>query len=776
MTYSLVIVESPAKCSKIENYLGSGYKCLASYGHLTQLSSLKNIDITNNYKPSFNIDDKKRQQINKLQKAITDSREVILATDDDREGEAIAWHICQLFQLPVESTKRILFNEITQSALQNAINNPTIINMNLVHAQQARQILDLLVGYKITPLLWQNISSNSKESLSAGRCQTPALRLVYENHKEIQEHPGKKVYNTIGYFTNKNLPFVLNHNHNGEKEITEFLEKTKIFNHELKINEAKTLYKNPPSPLTTSGLQQLANNEMRITPKETMSICQKLYEGGYITYMRTDSKTYSKEFISKASDYINKNYGEEYKNSNISKLSERLEIKEGKIKKEGKSKKDTKNKKENNAQEAHEAIRPTDINKIELSKELSNKEQKMYKLIWNTTIESCMASAQFLSIIAQISAPDNYNYKLTAEQSVFLGWKIIQGHKEDLNFNYFKSLKNDTIPYKKITSKVTMKDLKTHYTEAKLVQLLEQKGIGRPSTFSSLIDKIQERKYVKKENIKGKKINCIDFELDENNIKKNEVEKEFGNENNKLVIQPIGIFALEFLLKHCNDLFIYDYTKTMENNLDLIAKGNMVWYELCDECNKQLIKIISPLSKKSNKKTIQIDENHEYMIAKYGPVIKCTEGDKITFKPVKKDIDIDKLQNKEYTLEELIEEKQDNSGKLLGDHNGELVYLKKGKFGLYLVWGENKQTLKNINLKEHEITLENIKQYLLSKIVREINNNLSIRNGKYGDYIFYQTSAMKKPRFYALNGFEDDYKKCNLSELKEWILTKHNIT
>ena len=303
----LVIVESPAKCRKIEKFLGNGYKCAASFGHIRGFDGgLKAIDIDNHFKPAFRTLPKKAKYIKKLRMLIKKSSEVILATDDDREGEAIAWHLCQVFKLPINTTKRIIFHEITKSAIQHAIGNPTHLNMDKVCAQQARQILDLLVGFKISPILWKHISRNSKSGLSAGRCQTPALRLIYDNQKEIDNSPGKKVYETIGYFTKKNLEFKLNFNYSNEDSMGEFLESSIHFDHIYDVNKPKKISKKPPQPFSTSTLQQKASNELRFSPKQTMTLAQKLYENGYITYMRTDSKTYSKEFIIAAKLYIEK--------------------------------------------------------------------------------------------------------------------------------------------------------------------------------------------------------------------------------------------------------------------------------------------------------------------------------------------------------------------------------------------------------------------------------------------------------------------------------------
>ena len=313
-TTTLVIVESPAKCKKIEQYLGPGYKCLASYGHLRELPSLKNIDIENNFAPTYTIVDNaiKKKQIEILKKAVKNSDEVILALDGDREGEKIAYCVAQIFKLDVNKTKRITFNEITETAIQNAIKNPRTINMDIVYAQQARQILDILVGFKVSPMLWKFISTakGKENALSAGRCQTPALRLIYDNEQDIKSAEQKKVYNTTGYFTNLNLAFELSPQgkYESEDEIIDFLDGSAEFSHIYTCSKPVKTFKSPPEPFTTSRIQQTASNELHYSPKETMRVCQLLYEGGFITYMRTDSKTYSKEFIDLTKEYIRNTY------------------------------------------------------------------------------------------------------------------------------------------------------------------------------------------------------------------------------------------------------------------------------------------------------------------------------------------------------------------------------------------------------------------------------------------------------------------------------------
>jgi DNA topoisomerase-1 len=286
--------------------LGPGYKCVASFGHLRELPSLKNIDIENNFTPTYTISENalKKKQIELIRKEIKKADEVIIASDSDREGEGIGHTIIELFKLPL-TTKRIIFNEITEKALQEAIKNPTTLDMDMVHAQQARQILDILVGFKVTPILWKCIASPSKDNaLSAGRCQTPALRLIYDNDKEIKEAKERKVYNTTGYFTNSNLPFDLSKEYESEDAITDFLDGSTRFQHMYSCSEPKKVFKVPPEPFTTSRIQQVASNELHYSPKETMELCQQLYQAGHITYIRTGNKKYSTEFLEKAKTFI----------------------------------------------------------------------------------------------------------------------------------------------------------------------------------------------------------------------------------------------------------------------------------------------------------------------------------------------------------------------------------------------------------------------------------------------------------------------------------------
>ena len=757
----VVVVESPAKCKKIEGFLGPGYKCVASFGHIRGIKDgLKGIAIENDFTPSFKLLSEKSKYIVNLRRVLRGASEVILATDDDREGEAIAWHICQVFNLPIASTKRIIFHEITSAAIKNAVAVPTRLDMDKVHAQQARQVLDLLVGFRLSPMLWRHISYSTKNVLSAGRCQTPALRLIYDNQKDINKSPGKKKYDTTGTFTEKELDFALNYNYEDKDKMEEFLEESVNYDHVYKCSVPKKTTKKQPKPFTTSTLQQKASNELHFSPKQTMRSAQKLYEGGYITYMRTDSKTYSAVFLSMAGTYIEKEYGKSYILPSIATLS----VRKGK----------------GNAQEAHEAIRPTKIKVKALPDSMHGREKRLYGLIRRNTLESCMAPAIYYSLRASVSAPQKHQYFYRTEQVEFPGWKAVGGYiKKNPLYNYMQSLAAGIIlDYSKISCKFSLKELKSHYTEAKLVQVLEAKGIGRPSTFSSLISKIQDRLYVQKQDVKGKVLECIDFELVDDTIEETIRKRTFGGERNKLVIQPLGVLVLEFLLKHFDPLFSYEYTKKMEDNLDKIANGEKVWHTLCREGNG-CINILSEKIKGEKKEMIRIDDDHVYMIAKYGPVIKREKDGETSFLSVKKDIDMTKLREGGYNLADIIENKT-KKGKTLGEYKGHDVLVRDGKYGLYIVHNGKNYSIKGLKKSLEELELAHVVDILSGKksanpnVLRILREDLSVRRGKWGPYLFYKAEGMKKPRFFKMPK-DLDWRSSNLDKIFHVISVEYDI-
>ena len=754
----LIIVESNAKCKKIESFLGNDYKCIASFGHIREFTNgLKSINKNKNYTPSYKFIDSKMKYIKNLKTAIKKCNEVILATDDDREGEAIAWHLCKSFNLSVQQTKRIKFNEITKPAILNALENHTKINMNKVHSQQARAILDILVGYTISPYLWKHVSRNSQNGLSAGRCQTPALKLIYEREEEIKNSPGEKAYDTLGNFNIKNykLDYTLNYHHKSKDDMEAFLEKSCDFQHKITKVISSNHTSKSPIPFTTSLLQQKSSNELHYSPKQTMRLAQTLYENGWITYMRTDCNKYSKEFVNKSKKYIGDKFGKEYIHKNINKLI----ITKVKTKK-------------NNAQEAHEAIRPTKVDKCphncKESGKITSREIRLYKLIWNNTMESMMSDAEYKKVTTMISAPEKHSYKRSEDQITFPGWKIIKGYEENNKlYDLLIKLNKIYVNYIEIVSNVKLKNLKTHYTEAKLVQLLEDKGIGRPSTFSSLIDKIQTRKYVLKQDVMGKKMKCINFKLTQEELEEIEDEKIFGNEKNKLVLQPLGTIVLEFLNKYYENVFKYDYTKNMEDLLDKVESGKEIWHNICEKCDIE----INNASKKiptNTRKMYKIDDHHVYMIGKYGPVIKYDNGKGNTsFKNVKKNLDMKKLEKNEYNLEDILE-KNTFQANILGEYEGENIFLKNGKFGCYVNYKNKNYSLKFLKKDMDEITLQDAIKAINYKnqnpnIIKTLSDTISIRKGKYGPYVMIKKPGVKKPIFLKI-------KDKNIDEITiDWV-------
>jgi DNA topoisomerase-1 len=563
---------------------------------------------------------------------------------------------------------------------------------------------------------------------------------------------------------------------------------------------------------------------MHISPKETMKCCQTLYEAGYITYMRTDSKKYSSDFIDTVKKYIVQKYNDgSYISPHIDSLSNSCtdsqsqaqvlttEKEKGpeklpeKKQKKPKQKEQKEQKKGAAAQEAHEAIRPTNILTLSVPDDMTPREKKLYGIIWNTTMESCMSAAEYLSFKNHISTHvEGTRYSCSSEIQHFLGWKIIRYKKDsekesEKEYHFFQQLKsNRDIEYIKITSKCVLKNQKQHYTEAKLVQLLEECGIGRPSTFSTLVDKIQERGYVKKQDVEGKAIQCKEFELDEDTITETNVMKEFGCEKNKLIIQPVGILVIEFLVTHFESILNYDYTKNMEDELDKVCKNEIVWHEICRKCLDELNQLCDTLikEKKESKIEIKIDDRHTYIIGKHGPVIKCIDTDNeykskskkdtVSFLPVCENIDLKKLERGEYTLQEVIAQKKITQMQL-GVYQSHPLFIKTGKYGLYTTWGESSKSLtcfgnrpmENIKLEdvikviEESVATTTSVSMKSSGIIRFLSNEISIRQGKYGDYIFYKTAKMKKPLFLKLDNFQEDYKTCTNHCFMEWFKREH---
>jgi DNA topoisomerase-1 len=704
----LVVVESQSKTKIIEQYLGPEYRCVSTFGHLRELKNISDINFDEIEKTHYSIINTSLNlnRIVILRDAVKNSNEVIIATDDDREGESIGWHFCKLFNLNINTTKRIIFHEITETAIKSAIHSPTTLNINIIRAQQTRQIIDLLFGFKITPMLWNSISSNNK--LSAGRCQSPTLKIIYENNNDVLANLSKKVFHTVGYFTKLNIPFKLNKLYDSASQINAFLYNTIDFKHTITIQPPVFEIHPPPSPFSTSLLQQNACSELNLTPENVMTICQKLYENGHITYIRTTGTKYSSTFVDIIKKYIIQNHGETYVNEKINDI---ILTSTDNV--------------------AHEAIRPTNISVNKLSDDYTPKEKKIYKLIWSNTLESCMANEISLALESSISAPNDLQYKNTSIISHFLGWKIINHKNDAMNENYHFLLSyanNSKLQYNKITSTISLSEKVSYLSESKLIKLLEERGIGRPSTYSALIEKIKDNGYVCKKHIEGEKITCQDYILENKDIIVNNTIKIIGKEKNKLVIQPLGVSVIEFLLKNCHEMIDYDYSKHMEELLDNISNGEENYNKMCVNYNNSITQIID---KKINTKTKQ-------------------------------------------------SEKEENN--LGTNSNGDKIVIKKGKYGLYANVGNISHSLKHLgNRPVENITMQDITNILEEKntttnIIRVLNESISIRKGAKGkgDYIYFKTLKMTKPRFITLSNFEENYVDCDIFLLYQW-LKKYNI-
>ena len=727
MSKILVIVESPAKCKKIEDYLGKGYKVIASYGHFTNLNDLKQINFET-YEIQYKID--KTKVLKSIKDEIKKSKEVIIATDDDREGEAIGWMLCVFCNLNIQTTKKITFQEITKNAIQNALQNIKKINMNRVQSQQARQILDIYLGYKVSPLLWKYIA----HKLSAGRCQTPALKILYENQKEIDTLTMDTNYNVNARFTNKNIPFDLVQSIEKDK-IKEFLKKMAeksdwLINHV----EQKQTTESPPTILITSTLQQKAHSILHYSPKATMKYAQELYENGFITYMRTDSACYSKDFIEKLKKHIKSEFGETYIHKNIDMLS--------------------KNKNKNKAQEAHEGIRVCDLS-VKQSNSKIQTVNRLYQFIYKHTLQAGMESA--INDEKHYYVNDGkYRFKYNDKINIFKGWKILENEKEVIHYrNYLDQLYKENSIIAFIQLNATEKLIKNilHLNEASLVQKLEKLNIGRPSTYSNIIQSVIDKKYANKCNIEGKEIEVENFNINKEKVIQTIKEKKtLNNEKNKLQITLLGKQVCEFCYEYFDNIFNYNFTNKMEDLLDKIEQGESQQKNVLDEYIQSL----------------------EVLIQKTKIVYKENPN---------------KITKQDYSLH-------------CGNYKNEVIYIKHGKYGFYLNIGKKEKIslneFKGFNIEKkimenEEITDSDYKmiiQYIKNKennknenICFHICEDCSIRKSKYGIYIFYKTKKMKKPQFLKFNDEKDDMnderltwiEEKNVNKIRDYINKKYKI-
>ncbi len=748
---TLLVVESPAKAKTIEKLLGDGYIVKSSFGHIRDLEKENfGVDIQNGFKPNYKIIDGKGKVIKELQNAARSVDRVLLAADEDREGEAIAWHVSVILKLNINENNRITFHEITKRALQNAVSNPRKVDMAMVNSQQTRRILDRIVGFSLSPLLWSYIAPK----LSAGRVQSVCLKLVVEKESDISKFNDKKYYKTKGYFEN-DLEGFLNKNFENKEDVTNFLKNAQESDYNIeKIEKSKT-EKSPPPSFITSSIQQEAGSKFGISSKKIMSVLQKLYEAGLITYHRTDNVNLSSQFIEKINDYVDNNYGSNYFKKRVYKSKVKC------------------------AQEAHEAIRPTNINKQKLDDSFDSYEKRVYELIWKRTIASQMSNAIFDSYkINIILSKSKYIFECKFEKLIFDGYKKVYDEfvsKKD-NDDLPKTMKDDTfiknlkegqkINYKKIISNEKYQQPPLRYSESTLIKKMEKLGIGRPSTYASIIETIQQREYVKKDDVAGVKKDVVNFELFGNKITEKHDKFAIGSEKKKLIPTDIGKTTTQFLGENFDELMSYSFTSKLEENLDEIVNNKINWSSMLNtfystfEPKVKLLKSSESKNeaykkKEDQKRNLGINNKNEHVFAyvgKYGPVIQFIDVDNdknIRFQKLE-DFDVDTV-----TLEDVNNIKQNEYPKKLGMHNGKELYLKKGKYGLYLEC--NKKNYKIINNYDEKITFEQALECLEEKKSNDIHNygEYIVKNGPYGPYILH------KSKFYKITG---DYEADRLTK------------
>ncbi|MBI2257357.1 MAG: type I DNA topoisomerase [Flavobacteriia bacterium] len=740
MAKNLVIVESPAKAKTIEGYLGKEFQVKSSFGHIRDLSSKGlSIDIANNYKPEYEISSDKKTVISDLKKAVKEAEIVWLATDEDREGEAISWHLFEALQLEKKDTKRITFNEITKSAILKAIENPRMINKQLVDAQQARRVLDRLVGFELSPVLWKKV----KPSLSAGRVQSVAVRLVVEREKEIQSFQSKTHFKVQALFrkNNDDIKAELSFQLESKEEAIDLLEKCKDKNFEVTDVQQKPASRTPSAPFTTSTLQQEASLKLGFSVSRTMLIAQHLYEQGKITYMRTDSVNFSETALKSAEKTILASYGKEYCNP---------------------TKYQTKSA---NAQEAHEAIRPTDFSVSSIDG--TSDEQKLYDLIWKRSISSQMSAAKLERTTVKIGSKNLEEHfvakgeviKFDGFLKVYLESKIEEDEEESETGILPALNKGDSLT--RINIKATQRFTRppARYVEASLVKKLEELGIGRPSTYAPTISTIQKRGYVEKVEKDGVERNYIVIELKNDSIKE-EIKKELvGKEKNKLFPTDIGILVTDFLVEHFNRIMDYHFTANVEEQFDEIAKGLTEWtkmihsfYSPFHQNVEETLEISGKVTgerllgahPKSGKKVIA-------RIGRFGPMVQIgdekEDGEKPVFASLKKDQSINTIE-----LEEALE--LFNLPRVVGEYESLEIKANNGRFGPYIQHGKLFVSLK----KEDDpitIDLDRAIQLILEKKEQESNKiikvfkenaDVQLLNGRYGPYLKVGKENYKLPK------------------------------
>jgi DNA topoisomerase-1 len=669
MAKNLVIVESPAKAKTIEKFLGSDFQVESSYGHIADLPSKEiGVDVENGFKPKYEVSPDKKALVSKLKTLSKNAEMVWLASDEDREGEAISWHLAEELKLDVKKTKRIVFHEITKSAILKAIENPREIDYNLVNAQQARRVLDRLVGYELSPVLWRKI----KGGLSAGRVQSVSVRLIVEREREIQNFNAVASYSIVAEFVNeagKSFKAKLPKNFNTKKEAEDFLNKNIGSQYKVADLETKPTKKSPTAPFTTSTLQQEAARKLYLPVGITMQLAQRLYEAGLITYMRTDSVNLSKDAMDAAEAEIIKSYGKEF------------------------SKPRTFANKSKGAQEAHEAIRPTDMSRHTVN--IDRDQARLYDLIWKRTLASQMSDAQLERTNVKIEA-NNHSEIFTASGEVLLfeGFlKVyLEGHDDDEEEQegMLPALKvNEKLVNNYITATERYSRPPARYTEASLVKKLEELGIGRPSTYAPTISTIINRNYVEKGTLEGQERNYTQLTLQANKVGEKLLKENTGSDKGKLVPTDIGTIVTDFLVKNFGNILDYNFTAKVEQDFDEIAEGNIDWaimmQEFYNKFHPNVKEVEANAERESGERILGKDADGRQVsvrLGKFGPMAQIGEADDEDkkFASLMSDQNIGNI-----TLEEALN--LFLLPKNLGEYKGEEVEVSNGRYGPYVRHG-----------------------------------------------------------------------------------------
>ena len=754
MAKNLLIVESPAKAKTIEKYLGSDYQVLSSFGHIRDLpKSGLNIDVEKNFAPTYEIPDDSKKTISALKKAVK-GKKVLLATDEDREGEAISWHLCEALNLDIKTTPRIVFHEITKEALQNAVDNPRKLDINLVNAQQARRVLDRLVGYELSPVLIKKFRCK----LSAGRVQSVAVRIIVEREREIESFAPKASYKVTAVFmTDKKdtLNAELTTKLATKTETKDFLQKLVGAKYVVGSLTQKPGKKTPPAPFTTSTLQQAASNSLGYSVRQTMMLAQKLYESGKITYMRTDSLSLSNTAIAQVKDFVLGNYGDKYYQERHFKT------------------------KSSSAQEAHEAIRPTDVSNKKGSADV--KQQKLYDLIRMRTLASQMADAQTEKAeVKIINTKTDDVFIAKGEVLQFDGFLKAYGKTSD-DVILPKLHKDQSLSNIKIEARATYSKPPARYTEASLVKKLESEGIGRPSTYAPTISTIQYRGYIEKQSRESQARDVDLLTLQNGAIEETVEQENYGVEKNKLFPTDTGKVVSDFLVKYFTDVVDYGFTAEIEQEFDKIAEGKDEWTKVITEFYKPFHKLIKKSDEIPAQDAAQARElgkdpkSGKPVIARlgrYGAMIQIGQVEdeekgegkpRFASMPAGKQID-------NVTLEEALEmfKLPREMGKT---DKGENITVNIGRFGPYVRFGDTYVSIKDED--PFTITLKKSLEYIAAKkkadaekvISDWTDDKIQVLNGRYGPYITDGKVNVKVPK-------DIDPKKLDLKTAKKMLSEK----